>query len=152
MDALNEFRIEKCFISRAGPVWICRQIYECHEDQEQIDANIPIAFWRNDLPLKNEERSPGYYVCWRGTGSRTSGVYLMLFMPTFLPWIGNYSAITHMDPVELQEDRTGRVQREFDPEKARCGQTFAGREVIPLNRFLEMYEGVQRQLVTAGTA
>lgn len=147
MVILNEFRIERCFSSMAGPVWICRQVFECHEEADQISKNVPIAFWRNDLPRQAHQREPGYYVCWKGTGSRTSGVYLMLFTEGFLPWIGNYGAITHMEPIELVPDTSGRLQRKFDPERARLGQTFAEREVIPIEDFFTMYAGVESQLV-----
>lgn len=148
MSILNEFRIERCFSSMAGPVWICRQIFECHEEVEKINKNVPLAFWRNDLPRKDQQREPGYYVCWEGAGSQTSGIYLMLFPTSHLPWIGHYGCISHMERIELVLDITGEIERDFDPERARLGQTFAGREVLHLDRFFSMYPGIQTQLVS----
>lgn len=144
MEHLNEFRIEQCFSSDAGPVWICRQIYDRHEDNEQVDENPPIAFWRNDRTLKNPKREPGYYCCWKGAASRTSGIYLMVFATAHLPWIGSYGIRKHMDPIELKPDP--RIQEEFDPGRARQGQAFAGREVITVKDFLDMYPLVRFQL------
>lgn len=133
---LNRFQIEACFDSEAGPLWICRQVFE-RQAPAQVLHNPQIAFWRNDVLRKPKYRG-SYCACWIDQGSLHHGIFLFLFTQGFLPWIGAYQVMSHLHDFDIEEGDE-EIKESFDPKLARIAQAKQLGKHMPALSFQETY-------------
>lgn len=116
----NEFKVLQCFTSEAGPIWVCKQIYDRHENC--ADRNPAIAFWRNDMLRKPQPRGGLYFACWVDQGYNPKHFYLFLFAKGYVPWIGTYKAMEHTRDFSVLFAPNVNGNSQFDPDLARQAQ------------------------------
>lgn len=140
---LNTFRIEHAFQSEAGPLWICRQVYN-KQESEQVDRNPLLLFWRNDL-LRKPRRYGNYSACWTEMGIKCHGMFLLLFLPGKTPFLGAYRVHSHLHSFDLEYSPI--TQADFEPAKAYQAQArLRMLDQFTPERFIETYGDIRRSM------
>ncbi len=136
---LYPFRIHHAFRSEAGPIWICRQVFE-KQTEEQIRKNPLLLFWRNDM-LRKPSRYGAYTACWVGKGIRCHGIFLILFLSGKTPFLGAYRVHSHLHVFDV--DLEPSLIDEFEQQEGNRAQARMHRQNIfnPV-KFIDVYGDV----------